>query len=383
MISIVPTMTNIAAEDFAGNIIPSVCCTLLQPLGIFLALGLKWGPHVLLPRLELVGLATGYLCSRTVDSMMRLWFFRKRFPPGLPKVSVPIELKSRMWTFFWHSSALLVLDLVVWERSEIFFLKKLSDSVQLAFYSTGFQLSGILMTLPSAFAGAANASLMVERGRNPKAMARAAAALVRYMALMVLPMTVGLAALSGPVIRILYGPRYVPAIPVFALMTLLVIPKALVGPAQWVLRAVEKQGFMVRWMIVSAFVTVTLDYFLIRRYGSMGAAWGNGLGQFVAAAGIWSYTARTERVVIPWSELSRMAGAATIMGVAAYSVTLFLPSWAAILIGVPVGVAIYAALLRALCSFAKEDGPRLRGLGAQLPLPLRGWYDGGMRWMLN
>jgi O-antigen/teichoic acid export membrane protein len=297
--------------------------------------------------------------------------------------SLPEELKARMWTFFWHSSALLVLDMIVWERSEIFFLKKFSNSVQLAFYSTGFQLSGILLTLPWAFAGAANASLMVERGRNPQAMNRAAVAMVRYMALMILPMTVGLAALSGPVIRIMYGFRYIDAIPVFALMTLLVIPKALVAPAQWVLRAVEKQGFMVRWMIVSSIVTLTLDYFAIRRYGAIGAAWGNGLGQFVAVAGLWWYAAHAERLAIPWSELSRMAGAAAIMGVVAYSIARLLPPLAALLVAVPVGIVIYAALLRALRSFAEEDGPRLRGLGAQLPSPLRVWYDGGMRWMLS
>jgi O-antigen/teichoic acid export membrane protein len=383
LMQVVATVTNIAAEDFAANIIPAMCSTLLQPVGIVLALGLKWGPHTLVPRLELVGLAGGLLFSRFVDGGMRLWFLRNRFPPGLPHVAIPAELIPRMWTYLWHSSALLILDMIVWERSETFFLKKFSDSVQLAFYSTGFSISVLLMALPSSFAGAASASLMVERGRNPSALNRAAVATLRYMALMVFPMAVGLAALSGPVIRIIYGRQYVPAIPIFALMTLLIVPKALVGPAQWLLRAVEKQGFMVRWMIFASVVTLTLDYFLIQRYGAMGAAWGNGLGQFVAVAGIWFYAARTERLAIPWSELSRMAGAAAIMGAIAYPFTLFLPAVLAVLVAVPVGVVVYGALLRALRSFAEEDGPRLRGLGAQLPLPLRGWYDDSMRWILS
>jgi O-antigen/teichoic acid export membrane protein len=383
LLSIPPTMANIAAEDFAANIIPAICSTLLQPLGILLALGLKWGPHTLVPRFELAGLAGGYLFCRVVDLVLRLWFFRNRFPPGLPHVVLPEELRSRMWTFLWHSSALLVLDIIVWERSEMFFLKKFSHPDQAAFYSTGFQFSGVLMSLPASFAMAASASLMVERGRNPSALNRATIATLRYMALMVFPMAAGLAALSGPVIHILYGEKYFPAIPVFALMTLLIIPKALVGPAQWILRAVEKQGFMVRWMIVAALATLTLDYLLVQLYGAMGAAWGNGVGQLVAVLGIWAFAAHTERLTLPWSELTRMAAAAAIMGVIAYSFTLFLPSVAAILIAVPVGVVVYGALLRALRSFAEEDGPRLRGLGSQLPLSLRAWYDGGIRWMLS
>jgi O-antigen/teichoic acid export membrane protein len=239
------------------------------------------------------------------------------------------------------------------------------------------------MSIPNSFANAASASLMVERGRNPSALNRAATATLRYLAIMVFPMTVGLAALSDPVIRILYGPKYVEAIPVFALMTLMVIPKALVGPAQWVLRAVEKQGFMVRWMVVAATVTLALDYLLVQLYGAMGAAWGNGIGQFVAVAGIWFYAAYGEKVAIPWSELGRMAGAAVAMGVVAFSIASFLPKVAAAAIGIPVGIVVYAALLRALRSFAEEDGPRFRGLGAQLPLPLRQWFDGGLRWMLS
>jgi O-antigen/teichoic acid export membrane protein len=239
------------------------------------------------------------------------------------------------------------------------------------------------MALPASFAGAASASLMVERGRNPRALNRAAAATLRYMALMVFPLTAGLAALSGPVIRILFGQRYIPAIPVFALMMLLNIPKALVGPAQWVLRAVEKQGFMVRWMIVASCVTLSLDYVLVQLFGAMGAAWGNGLGQLVAVAGIGWYAVHAEQLPIPWSELCRMAGAATIMGGIAYSITLFLPPVAAVAIAVPAGILVYAALLRGLRSFAEEDGPRLRGLGAQLPAPLRVWYEGSLRWMLS
>ncbi len=383
LLSIPPTLTNMAAEDFSANVIPALISTLCQPLGIVLALGWTWGPHVIVKRYELTGLAAGFLFCKLVDLALRLWLSRGRFPEGTPHVALPAELKSRMWTFLWHSSALLVLDLIVWERSEVFFLKKFSDNVQLGFYYTGFSISGVLMALPNSFAHAASASLMVERGRNPSALNRAAAASMRYMAMMVFPMAAGLAAVSGPLIRILYGPRYIPAIPVFALMALLVIPKALVGPAQWVLRAVEKQAFMVRWMIVGSIVTLGADYFFIRRYGALGAAWGNGIGQFAAVAGIWFYAQHEEGLPIPWSEMARMGGAAAIMGGIAYLCTLPFSILPAVLIAVPVGIVTYLALLRALRSFAEEDGPRLRDLGSKLPGPLRDWYLGGMRWILD
>lgn len=374
LMSVVPTLANIACEDFASNIIPALVSTILQPIGIFLALTCK---------LELTGLALGYLSCRTIDCVLRFWFFRNRFDPATPIVPLPPELLNRMSRFFWQSSALLVLDLVVWEKSEIYFLNQFSTKIQLAFYSTGFSLSGMLLSMPNAFAGAAGASLMVERGRNPQALNRFAATMVRYQALMILPMSLGLAAISGPVIRIMYGPEYVPAIPVFALMTLLVIPKAVVGTASAVLRAVEKQGFSVKWMMVSAVATVALDYWLIPRYGAMGAAWGNGLAQWIAAAGVWTYAIREEKIRLPWGELSRMVAAACTMGAAAYSVTLFLPSVFAIIVGVPVGAVVYFVLMRLFRVFSPEDGPRFLGLATQLPRPLQSWFSNQVRWIVG
>jgi O-antigen/teichoic acid export membrane protein len=372
MIMTVPTVVNVASENFAGNVVPGMVATLLQPVSIYLALGLKW---------ELVGLAAGQLLCRVVDMSLRLWMFRGRWDKSIAPAVIPADLRARMWRFCAQSTALLALDMIVWDRCEVFFLQRYSTFAQVGFYGIAFSLSGVLMSLPNSFASACGATLMVQRGRDPESMNGMVVTWLRFAALLVFPLTLGMAALSGPAIRLIYGVKFSPAIPVIALMSVLNIPRALMVPAQQLLVVLEKQGFIVRWMMVSATVTVVLDRLLIPRYASMGATWGNGIAQFVAAAGIWAYAIHGERLRLPWNSLARMAICALAMAAACYWLSRRLPTVPAALIGVPVGAALYATLLRTFRSFRPEDQPRLMRLETQVPLALRPFYARSVQWL--
>jgi O-antigen/teichoic acid export membrane protein len=372
MIQAVPTVVNVASENFAANVWPGMITTLLQPISIYFALGLK---------MELVGLALGQLLCRSVDMTLRLWFFRNRFDPSVAPVTIPDELRGRLWRFCFQSTGLLLLDLIVWDRCEVFFLERFSTLAQVSFYSIAFQLSGVLMSLPNSFAGACGATLMVQRGRDPESMNSMVVTWLRFAALLVFPLTLGMAALSGAAIRLIYGAQFLPAIPVIALMSVLNIPKALMVPAQQLLVVLEKQGFIVRWMIFSAGCTVLLDYLLIPRYAAMGATWGNGIAQMIAAAGIWIYATRKERLRLPWSELARMAACAVAMAAACFLLTFLLRPLLAALLGVLAGAVLYAVLLRIFRSFKIEDEPRLMRLETQMPFAFRSFYTRGVRWL--
>jgi O-antigen/teichoic acid export membrane protein len=373
MLQGVPTVVNMASEDFLSNVIPSMLCTVLQPLGVIFAVVFQW---------HLAGLALGLLVARSADMALRLYLFRNRFPADIPRIAIPPELKSRMWRFFWSSIVLVVLDLIVWERCEVFFLERFSSITQVAFYNSSFQLATILMTLPTAFAWSAAASLMVQKGRDPKAMNRITAVTLRYMAMLVFPLTLGMAALASPAIRLLFGVRYEPAIPVMALMAIMTIPKGLLSPAQQLLIAHEKQKFLVGWEVVAATVTITLDYYLIRRHGAIGGVWGNGIAQLIAVLGIWIFAIWQERLVLPWSALLRMLLSAGAMAAVARLCAVNLPPLQAALIGVPLGAAVYALLLKVTRSFQPEDLTRLNSLGSRLPASLRPWYSRGLQWMM-
>lgn len=401
LMRIIPTAINMAAEDFGANLIPSIASILLHPVGVYLALGRI--PHTHLHGMEwgLTGLATGLLLSRTADWLLRLWWSRHKLPASLPKAAIPPELWTRIWRYLYQSTMLLALNLVVWERCELAFLKEFSTSAQMAFYGSSFTITGLLAGLPGSFAGACGASLMVQRGRDPGSLNRMVAIWLRLAALLVFPLFLGMAALSGPAVHLIYGRRYEQMIPVLALMAVMGIPKALSAPAMQLMQAREKQGALVYWMIVAATVTVTLDYLLIRYcealgQGSIGAALGNGIAQIVAATGIWMFVVQKEHLVLPWSALGRLTASAGLMALAAYfaasplrqlllligvpalSIPLLVP-----LIIVPIGALLYAFLLKITRSFDAEDRTRLGKLESYFPASLRPWYGRGLQWIMT
>jgi O-antigen/teichoic acid export membrane protein len=296
---------------------------------------------------------------------------------------------------------LLALNLVVWERCELAFLKEFSTSAQLAFYGSSFTITGILGGLPNSFAGACGASLMVQRGRQPQSLNRMVAIWLRLTAMLVFPLYLGMAALSAPVVHLIYGRRYEEMIPVLALMAVMGIPKALSQPAIYLMQAMEKQGTLVYWMIVSAIATVTLDYLLVRYFealgqASIGATWGNGIAQIIAATGVWLFVIQNEHLVLPWNSLGRLAVSAALMALATYFLAshllrplarmgvpaLSLPLLVT-LISVPSGALFYAFLLKITGSFDPEDHSRLGKLETYFPAPFRPWYNRGLQWIMT
>src|SRR5439155_7387159 len=97
---------------------------------------------------------------------------------------------------------------VVWDRSEVFFLKGFSNIKEIAFYSVGFNLVQQLLSLPRVFTSPASARLMVEFGQDRRMSAQIAEITTRYLALFTMPALLGVAAISGPLLRFVYGAAY-------------------------------------------------------------------------------------------------------------------------------------------------------------------------------
>ena len=109
---------NTAREDFGANVIASTASVISQAAGVLLTLAFGW---------DLTGLAASLLVARTVDCVLRWAFARSRLPPGsallrLRGARLGADKRREVLVFCWHATVLLILNLVVWNRSELFFL---------------------------------------------------------------------------------------------------------------------------------------------------------------------------------------------------------------------------------------------------------------------
>lgn len=93
----------------------------------------------------------------------------------------------------------------------------------------------------------------------------------KYSSLLALPGAVGLIFMAEPIVRVIYGAEYLPAVLPLCVLSLL-IAAAPLNFFGVLFNAKEKPEYPARLIIASSVLNVILNYFLILRLGIMGAA---------------------------------------------------------------------------------------------------------------
>jgi O-antigen/teichoic acid export membrane protein len=359
MITFVPSQANSAAEDASLNTRGALVGAIVYVLAVAVSLLLGW---------NLVGIAAGVLLYRTAELAVKIAPVLKSMK-NVHRVPLPAEIRKRMFTFSGLSTGLMILQVVIWDRSDIIFLKLLQPDIrQLAFFSVCFSVADRLMRMPQTFASALSATQMAEYGRDKERLFKMTSQASTYVLLGALPILIGIACVGGPFIRVMYGPQYLPAIPVFVVVALLSIPRAVLMPAQTLLYSTEDLGFILKWGCVAALANVLLDLALIPTYGAVGAAWANGLAQTFGALTIWGRVLIRYPVRIDMPALRRLAAAtlamvAVVLGI----VAMPLSPVAQLSLAVSAGAVVFVVTSRIFMVLQKDDRQRLLVLSALLP----------------
>jgi O-antigen/teichoic acid export membrane protein len=362
MITFVPSQANSAAEDAALNTRGAFVGAIVYVLAVALSLLLGW---------NLVGIAAGVLLYRTAELAVKILPVFKSMKT-VSRIPLPREIRKRMFSFSGLSTGLMILQIVIWDRSDIIFLKLLQPDIrQLAFFSVCFSVADRLMRIPQTFANALSATQMAEYGRDKDRLFRMTSKASTYVLLGALPILIGVACIGGPFVRAMYGSQYLPAIPVFVVVALLSIPKAILTPAQTLLYSAEDLGFILKWGCVAAAINVILDLALIPSHGALGAAWANGVAQSFAALTIWGRVLVRYPVQIDKPVLLRLAGATLAMAIVVLGiVALPLSAVMKLSIAVPAGAIVFLVTSRMFAVLHKDDRRRLLQLSALLPTPV-------------
>ena len=362
MITFVPSQANSAAEDSALNTRGAFVGAIVYVVAVAASLLLGW---------NLVGIAAGVLLYRTAELAVKTVPVLNSMKL-VSRITLPLEIRKRMFSFSGLSTGLMILQIVIWDRSDIIFLKLLQPDIrQLAFFSVCFSVADRLMRMPQTFANALSATQMAEYGRDKERLFRMTSKASTYVLLGALPILIGLACIGGPFVRVMYGPQYLPAIPVFIVVALLSIPRAILTPAQTLLYSAEDLGFVLKWGCMAAAINVLLDLALIPSHGALGAAWANGVAQTFAAVTIWGrvlvrYPVRIDMPVLLRLSAATLAMAIVVLGIVA---TPFDPLMK-LSVAVPAGAIVFLVTSRMFAVLQKDDRRLLLQLSALLPTPV-------------
>ena len=329
---------------------------------VVLSLTFGWG---------LPGIAAGFFLGRSFEVVLRLHSVRK-WMRTLPRSPLPESVRRRMWTFSGFSTVLMLLQIIVWDRSDILLLKMFSGSIkEITFYSVAINLTEKVLLIQQVFGGAIGASIMAQFGRDRDALRLLMARAARYMFLCGLPALAGLALLARPLVQTLYGHEYLPVIPVLFCAALLAIPKIMLLPALQLLQAVEQQRFLVAWGCFCGAVNIGLDLLLIPAHGALGAAIGNGVGQALGVIGMWARAARLFQIDLPWRDLARIFASGCGMALVVFGSTLLFNGWRALVVGVAAGCLAFALMLRLFRLLTQRDGLRILRVTAGYGRPVQ------------
>jgi O-antigen/teichoic acid export membrane protein len=373
MVNSIAAGANTAFEDLRANVPASLVSTGIFVAATFSSIYFGWG---------LLGIAIGIFAMRAAELVVRFLPLAKRFRRH-PAEPLDRTLSRRMFLFSGQSLILLLLGLIVWDRSEMVFLKHFcADIRQVAFYSVAFNMTERLLVFSQVFGTATGATMMVQYGRDSSRVRGLAETSARYLALISFPVHLGLAAIAVPLVWLTYGSKYSGAVPALIVAACLGIPKAFFIPVQAILSSWERQDLIIRWGLVSAAINVGLDFALIPKYGAIGAALANGATQTFFSLALWLAAARLLRIRFPISPIVRTAAVAAVMAIAVHFTTSRLPALLGLPLAIVLGVAIYLALIRVTRVLNPADHERMLNIKNHLPSGARSLFEAGVNWLI-
>lgn len=319
----------------------------------------------------------GLVVGGTIGTLISFWLQRRqalRLYPERP-AAIPAAARAEVRGYLLPLSAVVVLDTIVWDRSEVLFLRLYSTSAEIAFYSVAFGLATRAMVAPHVVAGTLLPALATLHGRADRAEFRHVyREALRAVALVGVPLTAIGAGLAPGLVALLYGPDYAPVAPLLG--PLLVV--SLIGVMRQVAWAALRATGDRRWALhatwIGAAVNVALAALLIPAHGTWGAVGANGAAQVLASGLAFFAVARRHATGFPLADVGRVlvAGAAAV--VAASVAERSVPGLAGLAAGAAVSVLAFLAVALLLGAVGAREW---RVLTRAVPaIPRRLWIGG-------
>jgi O-antigen/teichoic acid export membrane protein len=303
-------------------------------------------------------------------------------PPSAEGSTTPWRTDGPFVAYWKASAALTIIEMVVWQRSEMFFLNRFTAPEQAAYYNAAFAIAGRLGVVPQLFAPVILATVSGLRYEGEaEVMRRVFGSMTRWLTLLCAPLYLIAAALAPLIARLVFGRTFAGAgLPLAILLAGGLVP-AVAVPGSAIIYGTDRMGFALRSGAAAAVVTLVADLTLIPRHGAVGAAFANLSGQIFATAVTFALSLRPTGFGFPWLRILPAALSAGLAALASYGVSVLVGGPAGLMLGAAAGGLGYLVALRALRVLEPSDDRLFAALGDLAP-SLRGAILGLGRWLV-
>lgn len=239
-----------------------------------------------------------------------------------------------------------VLSLIVWRRSEFFFLKRYSNDTQIGLYSVAFAAVAALVNSLDAISVVIAPAVATLSGAGASERIRSGfSRAVRLILYLTLPMTAGALAVGPAGLRLVYGHAYAGSATPLLIMLVIFPVLPLMNLSSAMLWGLGKVRVWLVVCTVASVVNLSLNFVMIPLYGAVGAAIANSGAQVTAACAIVAYACRSTGP-LQWHvrSLLQSAVAAAAAGGAAWASVSVIDGVVGLVVGVVAGLTAYTTV---------------------------------------
>ncbi|MEI8143299.1 MAG: oligosaccharide flippase family protein [Candidatus Berkelbacteria bacterium] len=215
--------------------------------------------------------------------------------------------------YTWLAYINVLVQFVLWSYSEVIFLGKYSPSAEIGFYSLAYTMAIIFTSfvgvLQKSLQNAQFEVLETEEKRSDRMCYLA----IKYGLILFIPIANLLVLFIGNAVNLVYGSGFVKIQSIFPLVLYSSIIGVIFTPI-FIKIANQNKKFSKTILIIllGAVLNLVLDYFLIRKYSSIGAGVANFLSQAVTTTLLLTYVLRSTRYYIDWRKVWKLLAWAVI-----------------------------------------------------------------------
>jgi O-antigen/teichoic acid export membrane protein len=271
----VPGSLLIGAQRWRSYAVIPLVTGAASVVATLIALLLGWGISGML----------GVIAATAVARFVWMKALSHRLLASLRGVREPLgALRSDVLRFALATSVPVILNLIVFQRSEFFFLERFSSDAQIAFYSIAFSATAALVAVPAAIGAILTPSVarLVGSGEFER-IRRGYSRVLRLGLLFSLPVAAASLALGPALLRLVYGQRYAGAGEIFLIIVTMLPLVPLSGASSAVLTGYGRVRVLIAISSIAALTDLTLAAVLVPRLDAIGAAIANTCAFSVAA----------------------------------------------------------------------------------------------------
>lgn len=288
------------------------------------------------------------------------------------KPHVGPQLRSQVTRFALASWATAVLGGLVFGRTEILFLEHYTDLGAVGLFAAAVTVAEMAVQLPPLLLSALLPRFSEQHGLGARdEMHRLYRTMTALIAMLIVPLCFGLAAIAPVLVPLLFGAQFADAAAVASVLLIAAAVSSLGVTTFYLLQSIGKTGFLLMSNGVGLIGTIALGFLLVPRYGLIGAAWSRGIVQVTVVLIETWYVTRRLNISPPYRALGAIALAAAAQAAVAYFAVAELGGAVSLLVAIPAAIVVYLIALRVFRVSSMVDPALVHRVIERLPQRFR------------